>query len=105
MKKILLLVVLVVMVIGIAGCGKTELSREPIDSRYTEPYSEIVTDYEHKYSVFQGKFVLVPNTRSVRHPGKYEILYSISYDDGTTSEVWEEVDYTTYQVFNTRTYE
>ena len=100
MKKIMLLMVILVLSICFVGCeSKTAVSSKAIDCRYTEAYTEIVTEYEHKYSWIKGDFVLVPNTHSEHRPAKYEILYLISYDDGTTDEQWKEVDKATYMSF------
>ena len=101
MKRIILLAVLIVLSLSVVGCGifKTETTRQAIDCRYTEPYTEVVTEYEHKHSLLKGEFVLVPNIHSVTRPAKYEILYLISYDDGSTAEQWREVDYAAYEAF------
>ena len=101
MKKAVLTIMIIALIIFSSACagGRNEIGREPIDCRYTEPYSEVVTDYEYKYSILHGEFKYVPNTHSITHPGKYEILYLIKYDNNTALKQWEEVDRSTYEAY------
>jgi hypothetical protein len=100
MKKIICILLVAIISLFVSGCNiKTETGRKAMDCRYTAPYSEVVTDYQHKYSVLKGEFVLVPNIHTVTRPARYEILYLVSYDDGTTAEQWKEVDEATYISF------
>lgn len=85
---VLLLAVLVVLF----GCRKLEeVSREAIDRRYTAAYDSIETDYQYKYNLFEGAFVLVPEVKTVHHEEVYEVLYRTTYDDGSTRDRWETV--------------
>ena len=77
-------------VIFLTGCA--EVVREyPIDSRYTISYTETKTMYTEKYNWHEDKYVLVPETYTVAHPEKYEILYQIEYDNGYECTEWREV--------------
>ena len=99
MKKVISIILLSVMIIAMcSGCAEppVEVSREPIDVRYTEAYESIETDYQHQYSWLKGEFVLVPNVKTVRHEAKWEIQYRITYDNGTEETEWckcTEVEY------------
>ena len=101
MKKTISIITIIILFAIIAGCGtvKTEVARKVVDCRYTPPRSEVTTTYEHKYSWYKGDFILVPNVHTVHKPEKYEFLYSISYDDGSTAEVWQEVEKSEYMSF------
>lgn len=100
MKKILSLLISIALMLTLCSCEPVEeIGRTPIDCRYTAAYTEVVTDYKHEYSWWKGDFVLVPDTHTKLHPEKYEILYSITYDDGSSREVWKEVDRSTYVSF------
>ncbi|MBQ9975851.1 MAG: hypothetical protein IJP16_05010 [Clostridia bacterium] len=76
-----------------------EVERTAIDCRYTEAHTEVVTDYKHKYSWYHGDFMLVPDTHTEYRPEKYEILYLVKYDDGSSREEWKQVDRNTYLSF------
>ena len=91
MKKLIAIILLFVMVVILcAGCAEppTEVSREPVDVRYTEAYDEIKTGYQYKYNYWKGEFVLVPDVRTVRHQAKWEIQYRITYDNGEEKTDW-----------------
>lgn len=101
MKKIVGTVLCLIFVLfALSACTqKAEVSREPIDHRYTAPYDSVDTDYQHTYDVWKGEFVLVPYVRTVHHDAEYEILYRITYDDGSTTTRWEYVGETEYERF------
>lgn len=91
MKKVIAIIVLLVMVATIcAGCGETpaEVSRVPVDVRYTEAFEGITTEYKYKYDWWKGDFVLVPVMKTVRHDAKWEIQYRITYDNGEEQTEW-----------------
>ena len=81
MKRIWLLICLAVMLLALVGCEKPTMT--PIDVRYTEAHSEIKTEYTHKYDFWSGSFVYVPNIRTVHINEKYEVMYELSWSDGT----------------------
>ena len=91
MKKIISVISIIALVISLTACYRTEVSKEPIDYRYTEQSQAIKTEYKHKYSFLKGEFVMIPEVKTVTVPEKYEIKYRITYDDGSTSEEWREV--------------
>lgn len=99
MKKVILPIIL--MVVTLCSCVAVEVSeKKPIDFRYTEARTEIVTDYKHKYSWLQGDFILVPDTHTETIPEKYEVLYLTTYSNGVSREEWEEIDRNTYISLN-----
>lgn len=91
MKKgisiILCLITITVMFVG-CGEGLTEISREPIDVKYTEAYDSIETDYQYKYNVFRGEMQLVPVVKTVHHAAAWSIQYRITYGNGRQETVW-----------------
>ncbi len=103
MKKIITAFLILAVVVLASGCSSTETSREPIDRRYTKPYTSIETEMEYHFDIFRFEMVYVPITRSVDHAAKYEVLYRVTYADGHQTKVWEEVDEQTYKQFTERT--
>lgn len=94
--RIVLFAALLLAVLAIiSGCyeasKRSEVSREAIDRRYTAAYDSIETDYQYKYNLFEGAFVLVPEVKTVHHEEVYEVLYRTTYDDGSTRDRWETV--------------
>lgn len=91
MKKLIAIILLSVMAITLcAACGEpvTEVSREPVDVRYTEAYDAMETDYEYVFDWWKGDFVLVPVMHTVRHEAKWEIQYRIVRSDGSEKTEW-----------------
>lgn len=100
MKRIISFIFCAIIVISLCSCGfPKEIERTAIDCRYTEAHTELVTEYEHVFSWWTGDFVLVPNTHTKVCPEKYELLYVIKYDDGTSYEKWAEVSRSEYVAF------
>lgn len=94
--RIVLLAVLLLAVLAvISGCyeasKRSEVSREAVDRRYSAAYDSIETDYQYKYNLLEGTFVLVPEVKTVHHEEVYEVLYRVTYDDGSTYDRWETV--------------
>lgn len=91
--RIALLVVLLLAVpVVLYGCRELkEVSREAVDRRYSAAYDSIETDYQYKYNLFEGAFVLVPEVKTVHHEEVYEVLYRVTYDNGSTYDWWETV--------------
>lgn len=95
-KGIVLFAALLLAVLAIiSGCyeasKRSEVSREAVDRRYSAAYDSIETDYQYKYNLFEGEFVLVPEVKTVHHEEVYEVLYRVTYDDGSTRDRWETV--------------
>ena len=99
MKRLIgALLCLILTVLPLSACAqKTEVSREAIDRRYTAAYDSVETEYKHTYDVWKGEFVLVPYVQTVHHDAEYEILYRITYDDGSTTTRWEYVGEVEYE--------
>lgn len=92
MKKLLVFIILIAVFI-IPFCAAwaeapVEVSREPVDVRYTEAYEGIETGYQHKYDWWKGDFVLVPVVKTVHHNAKWEIKYRVTYDNGEEKTEW-----------------
>lgn len=89
---------IVAIIMLLTGCA--EVVREyAIDSRYTVSYTETKTRYTEKYNWHEDKYELVPETYTVAHPEKYELLYHMEYDNGSEWEEWREVTKKQYYDF------
>ena len=100
MKKLIALIAAVLILLALlCGCHGKEMRSEPIDCRYTAAYNDVETTYDYKYDIVAGDFRLMPDTHTVHHDEQYEILYRITYEDGTTGESWLTVSRQTYQSF------
>ena len=91
MKKLITIILVAVMMVTLlAGCvdTPTEVSREPVDVKYTKAYDSVVTDYEYRYNIFHGGFVMVPNVRTVHHAEEWSIQYRITYGNGEQKTMW-----------------
>ena len=83
MKKLIALTMILFLIVG---CAK-EISRKEIDRRSIPEHTET---YNVAMPVITGKTIMVifvPRTRVVHE--YEEVLYEITYDDGTTEEKWE----------------
>ena len=100
MKKIISLIIAAIFLITLAACEKkVEASRDVIDYRYTPAHEEVVTEYEYKYDGWKGEFRLMPNTHTKKYNESYELLYKITYTDGSSKEEWQEVTEKEYSEF------
>ena len=91
MKKVFAIIFCIfLMTATLSGCGEVsaEVSREPIDVKYTEAYSSVETEYEYKYNVWKGEFQLVPVVKTVHHDEGWEIQYLITYAAGNQDTEW-----------------
>ena len=100
MKKIISLIIAAIFLITLVACEKKlEASRDVIDCCYTPAHEEVVTEYEYKYDAWKGEYRLMPNTHTKKYNEKYELLYKITYDDGSSEEKWQEVTEKEYSEF------
>jgi len=100
MKKIISLIIAAIFLIALVACEKKiEVSRDVIDCRYTPAHEEVVTEYEYKYDGWKGEYRLMPNTHTKKYNEKYELLYKITYDDGSSEKNWQEVTEKEYSEF------
>ena len=88
MKKIIIAALCCALIL--TGCAE-QISREITDTRYAPAYEAIETTYENRYSFLAGGFTLVPNTRTVHHPDRWEVRYTTTYDNGQQTNYWETV--------------
>lgn len=95
MKKLFLFLMIVVLLLTVAGCAE-EVSRKPIDVRFTPAHEGVETNYVHKYSWYVGDFVMVPEIETVHYAEEYSICYEITYDDGSTRQQWQDCTYAEY---------
>ena len=85
-------IILLVLSISISACsGMSEISREILEGRYISDYDGVETEYVYKFNILEGEFVLVPEIKTVHRDAAYEVLYRITYMDGSTEERWESV--------------
>ena len=89
MKKIIAVMLILALMLLCACSPREEISRELIDYDFTPAHNETVTTYT---TVPCGSsFVTLPVTNTYHYDDKYELLYRVSYDDGSDAKIWEEV--------------
>ncbi len=99
MKKPLCTVLLLIaMAVCLCGCAE-EVSRVPVDCRYTEAWSGVETKTEYEYDIWNSRHVLVPKIETVHHPEQYELLWQITYSDSSTSQIWKTCTQAEYETF------
>lgn len=97
-KRIAVALAALIVAIGLAGCHtKTEVGGVPIDARHTPASVMVKTDYVYVYDILNNKLALVPEMKQVAMPEKYEILWRITYDDGTCEDRWIECTKAEYE--------
>lgn len=100
MKRIIALILVILLSISISSCsGRAESNREILESRYISDYDGVETEYVYKFNWLKGEFVLVPEIKTVHRDATYEILYRITYHDGSVVEQWETVSEDEYNSF------
>lgn len=83
MKKLIALTMILFLIVG---CAK-EISRKEIDRRIIPEHTET---YFVSMPVVIGKTIMIINSPRTRVVHEYEeVLYEITYDDGTTEKKWE----------------
>lgn len=88
MKKIISVLLVIVFCFSFASCKKkTEVSRKAIDKRFTPAHTETSTSIDIALYLLLDVPIIETETRNI--PDKYEILYLITYDDGTETQKWE----------------
>lgn len=88
-----------VVVVMLTACHGKEVYLEPLDCRYTPAYTTVETEIRHVW--IDDDYRPFPYTHSVYHPEQYEILYSITYEDGEVLECWKTVSEKDYRTFLT----
>lgn len=94
---IIIIIVFGIIIFSIVKCSPKVIKEEPINVRYFPAREEIQTEHEYKYNFLEGEWQLVPNTRTVTVPEKYEVEYLLTYDNGTTTKKWREVSKEVYE--------
>lgn len=103
-RRIMAALWLAVLITLLCGCGRKELTRRVVDCRYTEASERIETTYVYKYDFLGGEgFRLMPKVSTVPVPEKYEVLYEITYDDGTVDQKWAEVEKAVFEAWRSYT--
>ena len=86
-KKIIIFALVIILLTNlICGCGKEIIDKQPVDVRHTSAHTEVQT---YNQPIWTGKAMfLIPMTRHINHPEKWEILWLYSYSDNTYSRKW-----------------
>ncbi len=95
-KKVIAFLLLISFFSIFTGCGSQEVSREAVSTRYTARYTKTETEYRYVYNLASGDFRLMPYINTSFEDEKYEVQYKITYEDGSTSTVWQKVDKNTF---------
>lgn len=91
-RRVFALAALLVVLIVLAGCThKNVVCKEPLDVRFTPAHT-----WHTVVPVPMGKHIF-PMPRTYYYGDQWEVLYLITYDDGSTSKQWREVDQNTYE--------
>lgn len=80
----------------LSGCGgedRTEVSREAIQTRYTSAHTEMRV----QSIVIGGRVSTLPIPH--HQAEKYEVLFSVVYDDGSSGQEWIEVTQAEYEAY------
>ena len=95
------MIMLIVMAACLCSCAEEaeEVERVPVDCRYTEAWSGVETRTEYEYNICEGEFVLIPKIETVNHPERYELLWEITYSDGSALQSWEQCTAKEYENF------
>ena len=91
MKRIIALIIVILLLLT-ACSSKTEVSRELLDHDYTPAFEAVETEYVYQWDCFNGEYRFLPDTHTVRHEAKYQLLYRVVYEDGSQDTIWEEVN-------------
>lgn len=91
MKKLIYFVLVAILATSLlTACGEAPVvvDKEPIDVRYTEAHTEL---QKYTQPIWTGKAMfMIPMTRTVNHPEKWEIRWLFFYSDNSESKVWIE---------------
>lgn len=91
-RRALALAALLAALIVLAGCThKAVVCEEPLDVCFTPAHSEV----RYMWMLIGKNLIPVPHTYS--YDARWDVLYLITYDDGSTSKQWRAVDQNTYE--------
>ena len=80
----------IIFLFFLTGCGSELESKFIVDYRYNEPRTDVVTDYKYKFNWHEDEYQLVPDTHTKYVPESYELMYEYRYSNGHVSRGWEE---------------
>lgn len=91
-RAIRIAAILLVVVILLTGCThKNVVDKEPLDVCFTPAHSQITY-----VPMLIGKNI-IPMPHTYYYGERWDVLYLITYDDGSTAKQWREVDQNTYE--------
>lgn len=112
MSRVIIAVISIIMLICVVaicfdGCAATitkeeteislmELEREPVAVRYEPPHYNAVTEYEYQWDWWNGDYKLLPVIKNEYVEEKFFVQYAITYTDGSTEYVWNDVPQAIY---------
>lgn len=112
MSRVIIAVIsIIILICGVAvcfeGCAATitkeeteislvELEREPVAVRYEPPHYNAVTEYEYQWDWWNGDYKLLPVIKNEYVEEKFFVQYAITYTDGSTEYVWNDVPQAIY---------
>lgn len=92
-RKIILVALLLFFVTGCDGDDRIEVSREAIQTRYTSAHTEMRV----QSIVIGGRVSTIPIPH--HQAEKYEVLFSVVYDDGSSAQEWIEITPAEYEAY------
>ena len=100
MKKrntaIILIACFLACLIFLTGCEEV-VAETPVNVEYVAAYDAMETQYEYKYDMWHGDFVMLPVLKMVHYEERYKVQYKILYSDGSEVLSWRTVDKATYE--------
>lgn len=91
-RAIRIAAILLAVVILLTGCThKNVVDKEPLDVCFTPAHSETSSMW-----MWTGKS-MIPIPITHYYDARWDVLYLITYDDGSTAKQWREVDQNTYE--------
>ena len=67
------------------------VDKEPVAAKYEPPHYNAVTEYEYQWDWWNGDYKLLPVIKNEYVEEKFFVQYAITYTDGSTEYVWNDV--------------
>lgn len=72
------------------------VNKEPVAAKYEPPHYDTATTYEYQWDWWNGEYKLLPVIKNEYVEEKFFIQYAITYTDGSTEYVWNDVPQAIY---------
>ena len=72
------------------------VDKEPVAAKYEPPHYNAITEYEYQWDWWNGDYKLLPVIKNEYVEEKFFVQYAITYTDGSTEYVWNDVPQAIY---------